>query len=263
MMGSRAIACCGLSFLLLPIVCCPQAPSRFANSAASESADFGGTVSVRELSIPDKARRAFQKGAERIAAKDWAGSISEFEKAIKAFGDLYEAYYKIGIARLELQQSEAAEAAFRKAIELSEGNYAPPFFALGLVLSNAGQHQDAEAAARAGLQLAPMDAAGHFTMAWVLYTAQRTSEAEESAREAVRRSPNFAMAHLLLAQIHRQQNKLAAMVEDLNTFLRLDPDGPRSSGARVALEKAERTLEQMRTEDQSASDNAGCARATC
>ena len=67
---------------------------------------------MRELSIPDKARRAFQKGTERIAAKDWAGSISEFEKAIKAFNNLYEAYYKIGIARLELQQVEAAEAAF-------------------------------------------------------------------------------------------------------------------------------------------------------
>jgi tetratricopeptide (TPR) repeat protein len=243
--------------LLLPLVCRAQSPSRLTNPATTESANLGPTVSVRELSVPDKARRAFQKGVERIAAKDWAGSISEFEKAIKAFGYLYEAYYKIGIARLELQQGDAAEAAFRKAIEVSEGNYAPPFFGLGLVLSNAGQYQEAEEAVRAGLHLAPMDAAGHFTMAWVLYRAQRIAEAEDSAREAVRRNPNFAMAHLLLAQIHRWQNKVPALVEDLNTFLRLDPDGPRSSGAREARDKAERTLEQMRAEGQDASGKAG------
>jgi tetratricopeptide (TPR) repeat protein len=257
MTGSRAVAWCSLSCLLLPLVCRAQSQSRWTNSSSAAGANFGGTVSVRELSIPDKARRAFQKGTERIAAKDWAGSISEFEKAIKAFNDLYEAYYKIGIARLELQQSEAAEAAFRKAIEVSEGNYAPPFFGLGLVLSNAGQYQQAEEAVRAGLHLAPMDAAGHFTMAWVLYMAQRIAEAEGSAQEAVRRNPNFAMAHLLLAQIHRRQNKLLALVEDLNTFLRLDPDGPRSSSAREARDKAERTLEQKRAESQEACGKAG------
>jgi tetratricopeptide (TPR) repeat protein len=257
MTGSRAIAWCSLSCLLLPIVCRAQTPSRLTNSSATEGTNFGSTVSVRELSIPDKARRTFQKGVERIAVKDWTGSTSEFEKAIKSFGDLYEAYYKIGIARLQLQQDEAAEAAFRKAIELSEGNYAPPFFGLGLVLSNAGQYGDAEAAVRAGLNLAPMDAAGQFAMAWVLYTAQRFNEAEDSAREAVRRNPNFAMAHLLLAEIHRQQNKLAALVEDLNRFLRLDPDGPRSNGAREVLERAERALEQMRAEGKNASGKAG------
>lgn len=253
MTGSRVFRFCFLSCLLLPVVCHAQAPSRLARSGPSDSADYGAT-SVRELSIPERARRAFQKGTERIAAQDWSGSIAEFEKAIKAFADLYEAYYKIGIARLELQQMDAAEFAFRKAIELSAGNYAPPFFGLGLVLSNRGQFQEAEAAVRAGLGRSPMDAAGHFTMAWVLYAAQRTNEAEQSAQEAVRRNPNFAMAHLLLAQIHRKQNKLPALVEDLTTFLRLDPDGPRSSGAREALEKAERGLELLKTQPQVGND---------
>jgi tetratricopeptide (TPR) repeat protein len=245
MTGTRAIASCCFSCLILPLVCCSQ--SRLTNGATSSAGGLGATVSVRQLSIPEKARQAFNKGTERLAAKDWVGCIPEFQKAIKAFDDLYEAYYKIGIARLELRQSEEAEAAFRKAIEFSEGHYAPPLFGLGLVLSNTGQYEDAEAAVRAGLNIEPMDSAGHFTMAWVLYMAQRTAEAENSAREAVRRNPNFAMAHLLLAQIHRRQDKLPALVEDLNTFLRLDPDGPRSTGARAARDEAQRALEVEQT----------------
>jgi tetratricopeptide (TPR) repeat protein len=257
MTGSRAVARCCFSLFLLPIVCGAQTPSRLTRSSSTESSDYGATVSVRELSIPDTAKRAFQKGMERIASNDWAGSISEFEKAIKAFDNLYEAYYKIGIARMQLRQPNAAETAFRKAIELSNGNYAPPFFGLGLVLSNEGHNQDAEGAVRAGLNLAPMDAAGDFTMAWVLYTAHRIPEAEQSAQEAVRRNPNFAMAHLLLAQIHRAQDKLPALIEDLTAFLRLDPNGPRSSGAREALQKAEQRLELIKVQSQDHVGNPG------
>lgn len=252
MTGSRAIAFCCLSFLILPLT--GRSQTRRNDAEASTNGTLSPTVSVRQLSIPEKAKQAFRKGAERLAKKDWAGSIEEFQKAIAAFGDLYEAYYKIGIAQLQLKQTEEAATSLRKAIELSEGRYAPPLFALGLVLSNMGQHADAEAAVRAGLMLEPMDAAGQFTMAWVQYSAQKVGDAEKSALEAVRRNPNFAMAHLLLAQIHRRQNNLPALVEDLNAFLRLDPDGPRSSGARAALAAAERSL--GRSERASVSDGA-------
>ena len=252
MTGSRAIAFCCLSFLILPLT--GRSQTRRSDAEVSTNGTFSPSVSVRELSIPEKAKQAYRKGAERLAKKDWAGSIEEFQKAIAAFGDLYEAYYKIGIAHLQMQQTGEAETALRKAIELSEGRYAPPLFALGLALSNLGQHADSEAAVRAGLNLEPMDAAGQFTMAWVQYSAQKVGDAEKSALEAVRRNPNFAMAYLLLGQIHMRQNNLPAMVEDLNAFLRLDPDGPRSSGARAALATAERSLGQ--SESASVSDGA-------
>jgi tetratricopeptide (TPR) repeat protein len=252
MTGSRAIAFCCFSFLILPLT--SRSQSRLSDAEVSTNGTFGPTVSVRELSIPEKAKQAFRKGTERLAKKDWAGGIMEFQKAVAAFGGLYEGYYKIGIAELELQKTEEAETAFRKAIELSDGRYAPPLFALGLTLSTLGQHADAEAVVRAGLTLEPMDAAGQFTMAWVEYSAQKVGDAEKSAREAVRRSPNFAMAYLLLGQIHRRQNNLPALVEDLNAFLRLDPNGPRSPSARAVLAAAERSLQ--RSETASISDGA-------
>jgi tetratricopeptide (TPR) repeat protein len=243
MTGSRAVASCCLSCLLIPAMCYAQ--SRLTAADRSGAANLGPTVSVRELRIPEKARKAFRKGMERLAAQDWAGSIPEFQKAIKAFSDLYEAYYKIGIAQLELQQTPEAEAAFRKAIELSEGRYAPPLFGLALALCNQGQYPEAEVAVRTGLDLEPMDAAGHFTLAWVLYTGEKIVEAEKSALDAVRYDPHFATAHLLLAQIHRKQNNQAAFVADLDNYLRLEPNGLRSAGVRLVRERAQTLLPQQ------------------
>ena len=238
----RLICCCCLSCLFLPLACNAQSGSRPNFPNASWDTQLAPTVSLRDLSIPDKARRAFQKGMERTAARDWAGSIPDFEKAIKAFGDLYEAYSKIGIARLHLDQIGAAGTAFRRAIELSGGTYAPAYFGLGVVLSATGEYQNAAEVVRSGLSLAPMDAGGHCTMAWILYSLQRINEAEYSAQEAVRWDPNFAMARLMLAEIHRTQNRLPELVEDLTIYLRLDPNGPRSVRAREVLDWARQAV---------------------
>jgi tetratricopeptide (TPR) repeat protein len=240
MTGSRVAASCCLTFLVLPLVCSGQ--SRLGNGGPTAADRFAPSVSVHELKIPEKARVAFNKGTQRLMAKDWAGSIPEFQRAIAAFHEFYEAYYKMGIAQLELKRGEDAEGAFRKSIELSEGRYAPPLFGLGLALGNAGQFADGESFVRAGLNLEPTDAAGHFTLAWVLYAAERVAEAEKSAQQAVLYSPNFAMAHLLLAQIHRRQNNVAALVDDLDAYLRLEPDGPRSASVRAVRAEAQQAL---------------------
>jgi tetratricopeptide (TPR) repeat protein len=225
--------------LLVPVASIAQ-PKRSKTASTIDSSN--ATVSLHQLQIPEKARTAFNKGAQRLAAKDFAGSITEFQKAIAAYDEFYEAYYKLGIASLELHINDAAEVAFRKSIDLSDSKFAPPLFGLGLTLGNEKQFADAESYIRAGLQLEPTSASGHFALAWVLYSAQRIVEAEESAREAVLYNPNLAMAHLLLAQIHRRQNNSAAMVDDLDAYLRLDPDSPRSRALRITRDAAQQAL---------------------
>jgi tetratricopeptide (TPR) repeat protein len=116
-MTSRLLASCCFVCLLVPVASLAQAKST-KSGGPGDSPD--ATVSVRQLQIPDRAKFIFNKGTQKLAARDYAGSIAEFQKAIVAYDDFYEAYYKIGIANLEMQASEAAEAAFRKSIALSE-----------------------------------------------------------------------------------------------------------------------------------------------
>ena len=241
MCASRLLASCCLVCLLGAATSLAQTQ----NSKTATATDSSNTiVSVRQLRIPDRARFAFNKGTQKLAAKDYAGSIAEFQKAIAAYDDFYEAYYKIGIANLEMQSSEAAEAAFRRSIALSESKYTPALFGMGLALASQKQYADAESYVRAGLQIEPTSSSGLLALGWVLLSAQRVVEAEKAARQAVLYNPDLAMAHLLLAQIHRSQNNSAAMVNDLDAYLRLDPDSARSRALRTSRDAAQQTVDR-------------------
>jgi tetratricopeptide (TPR) repeat protein len=246
----RMIFSCWFSLLLYPL--CFFLPSPGAAQSASstnpaaqdQAADQISTnrVSAHELQIPPKAREAFNKGTELLAAKDSTSSIEEFQRAIKIFPEFYEAYYKIGLADLNLRDYVEAQAAFETSIDLSKGRYAPSQFGLGVALCAQKRFSEAEDAARAGLDQYPDDAAGHFTMAWILFTAHRLPEAEKSARQAVLYNANLATAYLLLAQIHLQLNDLSAVAADLDAYLRLDPTGSHGAEARAVRMQAQRVL---------------------
>jgi tetratricopeptide (TPR) repeat protein len=113
---------------------------------------------------------------------------------------------------------------------------------MGLALASQKQFADAETFVRAGLQIEPTSPSGLLALGWVLFSAQRVVEAEKSAREAILYNPNLAMAHLLLAQIHRRQNNSAAVVEDLDAYLRIEPDGARSRALRTTRDEARQSL---------------------
>lgn len=252
---SRAVASCWLTLLILPVLCLAQSKN-YSDVGQGNGNGSAAVVSARELAIPEKARAAFNKGIQRLAAKDWVGSIREFQGAIKAFPGYYEAYNKMGSAELALASWGDAEAAFRESIEMSGDRYAPPHFGLGLVLCDEEkQFVEAEAIIRAGIALDPTDKGGHFVLAWVLYSAGRFQAAEESARNAVFYGPRFADAWLLLAQIQLRQNKMAAVVEDLDTYLGLGPESPRDEKVRAFRADAQRALSGGTAESVVASTN--------
>jgi tetratricopeptide (TPR) repeat protein len=237
-MGLRSVLLC---FLTLSIF-----PSAAAGQSKDESRSMidysGGVVSVHQLSIPDKAREAYNKGVRQLNAKDCTNSVPNFQRAIRFFPAFYEAYNLLGVAELAMQRWDDAEAAFRKSIELSSGTFAAPRFGLGLILCHRNQCGDAEAMIRDGLDLNPADASGDFCLAWVLYTLGRLSEAERSAREATLYKPDFPEPYLLLAQIHLLQRNSSAEIEDLDRYLKLDPSSPRSAKAKTARADVQRIL---------------------
>jgi tetratricopeptide (TPR) repeat protein len=244
MRRSRVVPFCLLVLLIPPLARSAQSNPPFAApGAATQLTPSSAVTSVRELQIPQKARKACEIGARRFAAKDAAGSVPEFQKAIKAFPGYYEAYVKLGAAELDLEHWGDAEAAFRKAIELSGGHYALANFGLGLILATVSkQFAEAETVVRTGLETAPTDVTGHFVLAWVLYSTARLQEAEESAQETISSNPNFAGARLLLAQIHFQERNFSAAVEDIDAYLTLGVTGSEEERVRAIRTEALRAL---------------------
>ena len=220
-----------------------------SSAAAGVPAETDSHVSVHELQIPRKARDAFNKGTQLLTAKKWPQSIAQFQRAIKIFPDFYEAYYKMGLADLNLHDYPKAQTAFETSIALSNGRYPPSQFGLGLTLCSQKEFAQAEEAIRAGLDQYPADPAGNFTLAWVQFGAGKLQEAEKSARQATFSNSNLAGAYLLLAQIHARQGELSAVVSDLDAYLRLDPQGPHSAEAKALRVQTQEILAKQQGND--------------
>ena len=221
--------------LTLACLCMP-----FHSNAQSQLPN--STVSLRELSIPAKALRAFQQGLDSLAMKDPAGSVPQFQRAIREFAGYYEAYDRMAAAYLKLWRIPEAEEAFRKSIELSGGRYAHPLLALGAILD--GQRKFAEAASvvRQGLQLEPDSWTGHYYLGMALFGLNRLQDAEKSAREALSRNADFPNAQLLLADIHLRRQDYRAVLADLDKYLKLVPQGETSEWAKSVRESAYRRI---------------------
>ncbi len=215
---------------------------KIANSG-DKSSNSGDTISSRELMLPQDAQEALHKGRERLYQKnDPPGSMPYFQKVMKLAPAFYEAYYEEGMAFTYEGKPADAETAFQKAIAESQNKYPDAYFGLAAILSDQKRFKESEQLSRQGLELQPDAARGHFELSRALLGLDRTPEAEKSALESRRLNPNFSGLYIILANIHLQLHNDAAVVEDLSTYLKLDPNGSFAPQARDLKTKTERLL---------------------
>jgi tetratricopeptide (TPR) repeat protein len=203
----------------------------------------GDAVSARELGLPSKAQDALAKGKERLYQKhDPAGSLPFFRKVLEISPGFYDAYYLEGIAYTQQGQLSDAEATFRKAIEGSDHHFAEPCFALASLLTDKKQFEDAKLLAHEGMTADPEAWRGFYEMARALLGEGRYAEAETNGIAARKRKTDFPGLYLILANIHMQLHKNEEVLEDVNAYLNLEPDGPASAQARIIKGQMEKAL---------------------
>jgi Tfp pilus assembly protein PilF len=212
--------------------------------AKSEKVKVPGTaVSARELALPQKAQEALHKGLDALYTKhDPAGSLVHFAEVIQAAPEFYEAYYNEGVAYLKLNKQEEAEAALRKSIELSKETFADAYITLASMYADKDRFVEAEPLARQGLALQPDSYRGHYELARALFGEGLPVDAEQSALDAKKLQPNFARLYILLANIELRLGRNESVIQNLDTYLKLEPDGPYSAQAKQLKEKTQKTL---------------------
>ncbi len=202
----------------------------------------GNVISAHELSLPQKARDAAQKGVERLYTKnDYKGSLPLFQRAIAAATSYYEAYYHMGVAYMHLDQTSDAEHAFRKSIELSNNTYALAHVDLAAMLSNTERFSEAEPLARRAVELDANSWNSRFELTRALLGLNRVDAAEKTAEETRARKADFAPLYLLMANMHIRKRDTAALMQDLDTYLKLEPSGPASEQARHTREQLQQS----------------------
>lgn len=202
------------------------------------------TISKRELAIPHNAHEDMQKGLSLLNGKsDYKGSLKQFEHATQEYPDYYEAYTEMGVAYLHLGDAANAEQSFRKALDLSQEKYVDALFWLATLLSNANRFADAEPIARKGVELDPNSWQSNSELARALLGLNRPEDAEKSAVAAVKLRPDNPNLYLLLANIHGQVQDDAALLDDLNNYLKISPNGPFASQVRQQREQVQQALD--------------------
>src|SRR5258706_12390376 len=198
-------------------------------------------VSVQDLKMAGKGHAAFDKGSRLLEKGDTLRSIKFLEQAIAEYPEHYEAYYDLGVAHLRLAQQTEAEQAFQKAIDLTKGNFAPPQFGLGAILCQKAEFPQAVTLLQRAVDLEPGSAVGKYYLGWAQFGLNRLIEAERTIEQALLRNANLAEAYLLLAKIHQRQHNLAAMLKDLESYLKLEP---RKEQVRSLAEQIKRATAQ-------------------
>jgi tetratricopeptide (TPR) repeat protein len=207
------------------------------------------TISVRELSIPEKAHEEFNRGLESLAKKDFAMSLKHFTKAIEKFPGYFEAFYHQGVAHTNLGQLEKAMQAFQKCIDLSGGRYARGDFGIGYILYLQGKASEAESVIRKGLEVDGNSADGFLVLGMTQLRENRPEDAEKSAREALLRDPKMANAYLVLADSFARRRNYREQIQDLDAYLRLDPTGTASARAHAIREAALKILAESQPQN--------------
>ena len=207
-------------------------------------------VSARELSIPHKAHDAMEKGMGLLYQKsDYPGSLKQFQLAIKNYPDYYEAYSQMGMAYMKMGDAANSEESLRKSIALSKDRYVDGYFILAKLLTDGKRFADAEAAARKAVELNANSWQGQFELARASYGMNHLTDAEESATTAAKLQPDHPETYLMLANIHGRTRNFAKLVEDLNAFLKLDPNGPQADQARQTRQQILQSLDDGPAED--------------
>jgi tetratricopeptide (TPR) repeat protein len=200
-------------------------------------------ISAHELSIPAQARELMASGQKKFNLdKDSAGGLADFQRAISVAPDYYEAHYQAAMAYLTLGNRGEAENSFRKSIEVSGDKYAEADVGLGTMMLDRGSFSDGEKTIRRGLQLNPNLWLGHYELGRALLNEKRISEAQVSAEYARRLAPNAPIVYRLLSNIHLEEKDYPALLQDIDSYLKLDPDSSAGIRAKQLREQVQQKI---------------------
>jgi tetratricopeptide (TPR) repeat protein len=204
----------------------------------------GSPVSQHQLSIPSKARESFDRGVQLVVEKaDYRGAVAQFAHAIAKYPSYYEAYAAMGLAQNKMGDAAAAEAAFRKSVELSAEKYPQALIDLGSLYNGQKRFAEAEPLFRKGIAVDAASWRGQFELAVALSGQQRFAEAVVSASASRDLKADNPQVYLLLYNLHIRTNDFPGALHDTESYLKLAPDGAAADRVRRMQEQVQKAVQ--------------------
>jgi cytochrome c-type biogenesis protein CcmH/NrfG len=175
---------------------------------------------------------AFTEGATLSNAGKYDEAVAKFNEVIAKLPKCVECYTNIALINIRKKDFPAAEAAYKKAIELQPTS-ADAYMGLANVYNAQGKSDLAlEASAQAsklggsgGAAAGGGSADALFNQGVIAWNASKAEEAMKLFQQAVAADPKYADAHYWLGMANVNQGKLPEGVKSFEEYLKLAPTG--------------------------------------
>ncbi len=197
-------------------------------------------VSEEQAKKNQEIKKFFEAGVAAANVGNHQAAVEAFTSAGTAMPTCADCFFNVGVSQQQLKNSAAAEAAFKKAIELRP-NYPEAYNALA-ALYTAEKKMDlaAEASAKsAELSIAAggTGSADSLYSAGVgLWNANKFAEAGNTFEAALKANPNHADSHFMLGKVYLNLGKLKEAAGEYEIYLKLDPTGKNAAEAKTTFE---------------------------
>lgn len=192
-------------------------------------------ISVRSLSIPEKAKREYLQAHKDLERRDSEAAERRLLAAVEMAPQYGEAWNFLGTLAYQTQRYSLAEEQFRKALDADNTLYAP-LVNLGGVLLNLGKPREALAYNQHAVLRRPGDALAHSQLGMTHFELNQLTEAEKHLREAIRLDPaHFSNPQIFLAELLVRKGDAGGAVKVLESFLEQYPGHPAAAELRKRM----------------------------
>jgi tetratricopeptide (TPR) repeat protein len=197
-------------------------------------------VSEEQAKKNQEIKKFFEAGVVAANAGNHQAAVEAFTSAGTAMPTCADCYFNVGVSQQQLKNSEAAEAAFKKAIELRP-NYPEAYNALA-ALYTADKKMDLAAAASAKSAELSIAAGGSgnadslYSAGVGLWNANKFAEAGTTFEAALKTDPNHADSHFMLGKVYLNLGKLKEAAGEYEIYLKLQPAGKNAAEAKTTFD---------------------------
>jgi predicted Zn-dependent protease len=209
-----------------------------AGALAASGAGAAGAASGDAAPQEERVKQlgaSYKKAVDALRAGQHDDAEAQFRALVAELPGLAEAHHNLGYLYSRRGDAAAAEAAFRKAIELQPAT-SDSYLALATLLGQGKRADEALALLQGAAGSFGADARFQFALGAAAFNIGRSEEAEAAFLKAIELDPGQIEAAFFLGSLALSRNDMKAAIAQLERYVAAAPEGaPNLAPARALL----------------------------
>jgi tetratricopeptide (TPR) repeat protein len=210
--------------------------------SANRDRNKPGVVNAALATVPENARKLYEKGLEESRAGDVAQAVDNLKNAVAIYPDFPLALNELGVQYLKLGKADKAVESLNKAVKLEPDAFTPRLN-LGIAFLEAKQFTDAQKQLNEAVKHNATAPTPHMYLGLTLAHLGRDDEAEKELLRSIDvGGDRFALAHYYLGGLYWKRRNYGRAVEQLERYLQLTPNAPDAERVRNTIKELRNRL---------------------